>query len=176
MIKYQTFSNQQNELQKPCVATIGKFDGVHAGHRKLLNLVIDNVKKNGLVSTVITFDPHPKDYFEGDFQYLQTLDEKIKDILSLGINQVVVLEFNEYLENLSAANFFEQIIIEELNVQSLLVGEDFAFGKNRNCDIECLTELCKSKNIELKVITKLKEKGEVVSSSRIRESRGKRCN
>ena len=173
MIKYQTFSKSQKELQKPCVATIGKFDGVHAGHKKLLNLVKDKSIKEQLFSTVITFNPHPRRYFEKDFQNLQTLDEKIKDILELGIDQVAVLEFDSFLENLSARKFFEKIIIAELDVKLLVVGEDFAFGKNRNCDTECLQKLCSDNNIQLEIVEKLKEKGEIISSSRIREAKFK---
>ncbi len=171
MIKYQTFSNSQKELQKPCVATIGKFDGVHAGHRKLFSLLKKQSKLKKLVSTVITFDPHPKKYFDEGFQNLQSLDERINDISEFGIDQVIVLEFNEFLENLSAKDFFEQVLLYELNVTILIVGEDFAFGNKRDCDTNCLKSLCLDNNVQLEIVSKLKEKGEVISSSRIREAK-----
>ena len=174
MIKYQIFSNSQNRLQKPCIATIGKFDGVHAGHQKLLKLLKTNSENNNLIPTVITFDPHPRGYFDKNFQNLQTLNEKIQSILELGIEQVVVLEFNEFLENLSANEFFEQIIINELDTKLLIVGEDFAFGKDKNCNTLCLQKLCSENSLELKVITKLKVNGKIISSSSIRDTKFKK--
>jgi riboflavin kinase / FMN adenylyltransferase len=174
MIKFKIYSKTQNsELQKPCVATIGKFDGVHLGHQKLLKLLIKEGLESGLVPTVITFDPHPKEYFSAkvEFQLLQTLEEKVEKILNLGIVQVVVLEFNEFLEKLNAQDFFREVIINKLDVKSILVGEDFRFGKAKHCGINCLIELCTEHRTGLQVVEIACENGEPISSSRIRKER-----
>jgi riboflavin kinase / FMN adenylyltransferase len=174
MIKFKIYSKTQNtELQKPCAATIGKFDGVHSGHQKLLKLLIQEGLELGLVPTVITFDPHPKEYFsaEVEFQFLQTLEEKIKTILNLGIVQVVVLEFNEFLEKLTAQDFFEEVMVDRLDVKSILVGDDFRFGIGKHCGINCLIELCTKYKTGLKVVEKICDNGEPISSSRIRKER-----
>jgi riboflavin kinase / FMN adenylyltransferase len=174
MIKYKIYSKTQNtELQKPCVATIGKFDGVHLGHQKLLKLLIKEGLELDLIPTVITFDPHPKEYFSDqiEFQLLQTLEEKIQTILSLGIVQVVVLEFNEFLEKLTAQEFFEEVMIGKLDVKSILVGEDFRFGKAKHCGINCLVELCTKHKTGLQVVEKVHENGKPISSSGIRKER-----
>jgi riboflavin kinase / FMN adenylyltransferase len=174
MIKYQIYSKTQNtELQKPCVATIGKFDGVHLGHQKLLNMVMQKAFELNLVPTVITFEPHPREYFSSEikFRRLHTLEEKIKSILNLGIAQVIVLDFNEFLEELTAQEFFQEVIIDQLSVKSMLVGDDFRFGKAQHCGIECLTELCTKHKIELQIVDKVHKDGKPISSSRMRQEK-----
>lgn len=174
MIKYQIYSNTQNtELQKPCVATIGKFDGVHLGHQKLIKIIVQEALELDLIPTVVTFDPHPKEYFSTDaeFKCLQTLEQKVKAILDLGIIQVIVLEFNEFLESLVAQKFFYDFIINKMDTKSILVGEDFRFGKAQHCGVECLIELCTKYKIGLQVVDKVHKDGKPISSSELRKER-----
>jgi riboflavin kinase / FMN adenylyltransferase len=174
MIKYQIYSKTQNtELQKPCVATIGKFDGVHLGHQKLLKSIVQKGIELNLIPTVITFDPHPREYFSDTikFRCLQTLEEKVNTILNLGVVQVIVLEFNEFLEELTAQEFFQQVIINQLDVKLILVGDDFRFGKGKHCDIDCLTELCTKHKIELQIVDKVHKDGKPISSSIMRQEK-----
>ena len=116
-----------------CVATIGCFDGIHLGHRLLINLVKQKAKEQGLLSAVITFDRQPREVFDPDFhpQLLSTQQEKAKVMASLGVDLLVVLPFTKELAHLSAQAFMQQVLHDRLSVSVLIVGYDHRFGHNR---------------------------------------------
>ena len=116
-----------------CVATIGCFDGIHLGHRLLINLVKQKAKEQGLLSAVITFDRQPREVFDPDFhpQLLSTQQEKAKVMASLGVDLLVVLPFTKELAHLSAQAFMQQVLHDRLSVSVLIVGYDHRFGYNR---------------------------------------------
>ena len=120
-------------LDSGCVATIGCFDGVHLGHRLLIDMVMQKAKEKGLLSAVITFDRQPREVFDPDFrpQLLSTQREKTEVIASLGVDLLVILPFTKELANLSAQAFMQQILHDRLNVSVLIVGYDHRFGHNR---------------------------------------------
>ncbi len=172
MINYKVYPEKQ-KLNKPCVATIGKFDGVHLGHRTLIQKVLDISKDKKQTPTLITFDPHPREYFDGkeNFVYLQSLEDRITTILKLEIEQIIVLEFDAELETLTPKEFFEQLLIAEFGVESIVIGEDFSFGQGKSGDVKLLQELCDKNKIALNIIPRIMQKNEPISSSRIRKER-----
>ena len=116
----------------PCVATVGIFDGVHIGHRFLIDQVKASAKQQHLQSVVITFAKHPRSILSADFhpELLNTLDEKIGQLATTGIDTCVVLEFSEEMADLSAHDFLKTVLKEQFNVQTLFVGHDHRFGHN----------------------------------------------
>lgn len=112
------------------VATIGVFDGVHAGHQQVINRVVSDAKFHHLTSMVITFDRHPRQLFDPQFrpQLLTTQQEKEQEIERLGVDFLVVLPFTKELAALSARDFMAQVLKERLNVKMLQVGYDNRFG------------------------------------------------
>lgn len=141
------------QFQRP-VATIGTFDGVHAGHRALLGRVVERARAIAGQSIVITFDRHPR----GEERLLTTLDEKIALIEALGIDHLIVIPFTEAIKGLTARDFVCDYLIARLGVQELVVGFDHRLGSDRSNDFEGL-----GLHIE-----RVARQGEA-SSSRIRE-------
>ena len=117
----------------PCAATVGFFDGVHAGHRFLINELKEIAKAENLKSVVVTFATHPRKVLHTDFQpeLLNTLPEKLVQLESTGIDTCIVLDFSLEMASLSAFDFLKTILLEKYNVRSLLVGHDHRFGHNR---------------------------------------------
>jgi riboflavin kinase / FMN adenylyltransferase len=117
----------------PCVATVGIFDGVHIGHRFLIDQVIASAKAQNLQSVVITFAKHPRSILSEDFhpELLNTLDEKIARLATSGIDTCIVLEFTEEMAALSAHNFLKYILKDQFKVNTLFVGHDHRFGHDR---------------------------------------------
>jgi riboflavin kinase/FMN adenylyltransferase len=128
-IIYQTEKNNF----PPCVATVGFFDGLHAGHRFLLEELKSIAKSQHKKSVVITFSTHPRKVLHSDFQpqLLTTLSEKLVQLDSTGIDICIVLDFTIEIAGLSAFDFLKSILLEQFNVQTLLVGHDHRFGHNR---------------------------------------------
>jgi riboflavin kinase/FMN adenylyltransferase len=122
----------------PCVATVGFFDGVHLGHTYLINRVIEEAKAMGVLSVVITFDKHPREVLNHDYkpELLCTLDSKLLLLSKTGIDQVVVLHFDEKMARMSARDFMQNILKERLKVRKLFVGYDNRFGHQRTEGIE----------------------------------------
>lgn len=125
----------QSEIKtfSPCVATVGFFDGLHAGHRFLINELKTIAGNQNLKSMVITFAVHPRKVLNSSFQpeLLTTLPEKLTQLESTGIDACLVLDFTFEMARLSANEFIETILKKQYNVQTLLVGHDHRFGHNR---------------------------------------------
>lgn len=115
------------------VATIGFFDGVHRGHRFLIEQVKEVAKAEGLLSMVITFDKHPREVLRSDYQpqMLSSLEEKVERIRQSGVDRCEVLPFNKETASLSAYDFMKTVLKERLGVSSLIIGYDNRFGHNR---------------------------------------------
>ncbi len=125
--------NDKTSLEKPCVATIGFFDGVHRGHRYLIDNLVADARKEGLSSMAITFDEHPRKVLNSDFQpeLLTTLEGKLTLLSKTGIDAAALLHFDKKLAALSARDFMEKILKERLNVRKLYIGYDHRFGHGR---------------------------------------------
>lgn len=126
--------NSETVTQAPCVATIGFFDGVHKGHRFLINHVIQEAADAGLQSTVITFDRHPREVLKSDYvpQMLSWLDRKMSLLGNTGIDNGVLLHFDKEMASLSSYDFMKEVLRDRLNVKKLVIGYDNRFGHNRD--------------------------------------------
>lgn len=172
MLKINGVNNLKHVLE-PTVITLGNFDGIHLGHQELIHQCQMLAATRKLRSLVMSFYPHPVKILRPEIKHkrlfpIQDLEEQLRlyevDILN-------VEPFTKELAQLSAEEFFEGILVNKLNMQALIVGFDFHFGKNKSGDISTLTQLCKKHNIELVVVPRQSEKAGVkISSTSIRES------
>ena len=128
------FLNKRLEKCPDSVATIGVFDGVHLGHQLVIGKVLEQARQRRLVSTVITFDRSPREVLDPSFrpQLLTTLEEKSDIIASLGVDQLVVLPFTREMASLSAWDFMQQVLSDQLHVKVLFTGYDNRFGHDRS--------------------------------------------
>jgi riboflavin kinase / FMN adenylyltransferase len=123
-----------------CVATIGNFDGVHLGHQLIIKQLQDTAKLTNLPAVLMTFEPHPQEYFSPNNApaRLMRLREKIISLRKYSIDQVVCLKFNQPLADLSADDFIRNILVDKLAIRRLVIGDDFRFGNKRKGDINTL--------------------------------------
>lgn len=124
---------EKTRIVVKCAATIGVFDGVHAGHRQVIKHLVSVAQFHHLASMVITFNRQPRQLFDPEFrpQLLTTQEEKEREIERLGVDFLVVLPFTKEMASLSARDFMAQILKEKLNVKSLQIGYDNRFGRDR---------------------------------------------
>ena len=134
-----------NLQQQPtaCVATIGNFDGVHLGHQAIVARVIEKAKSLSLPSCVLVFEPHPKEFFMAGNApaRLTCFSEKYAQLKSLGVDKLLVLQFNQSLREMSAVEFVSDILIQKLRIKHLVVGDDFHFGHQRLGNFELLEKM-----------------------------------
>jgi riboflavin kinase/FMN adenylyltransferase len=151
--------------------TIGVFDGVHLGHQYLLSRLREHARQRGLLSAVITFRQHPEETLSGQnrLSYLTTLQQRTRLIKDWGIDDVVVLSFNPELANLGARQFIG-LLQKHLKMEVLIIGPDFALGKNREGDADTLRTLGQDMGFTVILIPPIIINGEVVSSTAIRNA------
>ena len=159
-------------LRRPSAIAIGNFDGVHLGHQALLEYVKESALQRGLVPSVVTFEPHPKDFFGrgGEVARISTLYDKVHHLLKAGIERIYILPFNAQLARMKAEDFVTEILIEGLRACWVSVGEDFRFGGDRAGNIDMLRTLSKTLPFELFVAPTFFHKDARVSSTRIRQA------
>jgi riboflavin kinase/FMN adenylyltransferase len=125
---------------QPCAVTIGNFDGVHLGHRTMLQRLVDVARQRGLVPCAVTFEPHPREFFAPDKApaRLSSLREKLQMLRDCGIEHVHICAFNHAFSQLAATDFIDQILLDGLHAQYILIGDDFRFGAKRAGDFGLL--------------------------------------
>ena len=157
-------------LRRPSAIAIGNFDGVHLGHQALLEYVKTAAVERGLVPSVVTFEPHPKDFFGrgGDMARISTLHDKVTQILKCGIERIYILPFNTRLAGMRAQDFVTDVLLEGLGASWISVGQDFHFGGDRSGNVDLLHTMSQTLPFELYVAPTFFHKEERVSSSRIR--------
>ena len=155
----------------PCVATIGFFDGVHRGHQFLIHHLVETARKDGLQSTVITFDAHPRKVLQADYQpeMLSTLDSKLLLLSKTEVDNAVVLHFDKAMAAMSAREFMQQVLHDHLNVRKLFIGYDHRFGHNREDGFEQYVVYGTECGIEVLKASPYDEGNTAVSSSEIRK-------
>ena len=155
---------------RPCVATIGNFDGMHLGHQALLKAVKTKAQEHGLLSSVILFEPHPKEYFLGDQApaRLMTLRDKCEFLRDFGIDQVFCLRFDKFLAQMLAAKFIEDILVRGVQVRALVVGHDFRFGHKRQGDLSLLRDAARGFGYEVEAMSPVLWGELGISSSTVR--------
>jgi riboflavin kinase/FMN adenylyltransferase len=127
---------------KPSVVTIGTFDGVHIGHQKIIKRIVEIAKKKDLQALVLTFFPHPRMVVQNDstIKLINTIDEKAKQLESMGVNHLVIKKFTKSFSRLSALEYVRDVLVNKLKVKHIIVGYDHHFGRNRTANIEDLKE------------------------------------
>ncbi|MFN2576585.1 MAG: bifunctional riboflavin kinase/FAD synthetase [Pyrinomonadaceae bacterium] len=158
-------------ISRPTVITLGVFDGLHIGHQLIMKTVVERARAIGAVPTVITFEPHPRAVLhpESAPPLLQTFDQKIEALGLLGIEQTIVIHFDEAFSQIRAADFLRDIVVSRLQAKEVYLGRGFAFGHNREGHIDLLKKVSTDLGFRADEIPEVQIRGERVSSSRIRE-------
>ncbi|OBW42517.1 Riboflavin biosynthesis protein RibF [Chryseobacterium sp. MOF25P] len=158
--------------QKPLALSLGMFDGVHLGHK----CIIDELKKVGsahhLETAILTFWPHPRFVFNPneDLKLLNTLDEKTLLMEKYGINNLFLKEFDDEFRNLTGEEFVRHILIDKLNVKYLIIGYDHSFGKNKSGNFKLLQKLSKELDFEVEQMEAINIHENNISSTKIRNA------
>ncbi|MCK6607813.1 MAG: bifunctional riboflavin kinase/FAD synthetase [Flavobacterium sp.] len=160
------------DCSKKTIITIGTFDGVHLGHKSILEKMKNATQNNQYESLVLTFFPHPRMVLQQDssIKLLNTIDEKATLLEKFGIDNLIIHPFDEVFSNLSAEEFVKNILVDKLNIHKIIIGHDHRFGKNRTADINDLILFGKKYKFEVEQIN-AKEIDEIaVSSTKIRKA------
>ena len=159
----------------PCALTIGNFDGVHRGHQALLARVRAAADHLGLEAAVMTFEPHPREYFArlaGDLSRaparIANLRDKLGDLAEAGIDRVIVEHFNEHFAAITPQDFIERVLVDGLHVKWLMVGDDFCFGAKRAGNVAMLVDAGKRYGFQVETLPTVREGDQRISSSAVR--------
>src|SRR5438876_8194516 len=159
------------EIQRPTVLTLGVFDGLHLGHQLIMTTVAERARAIGAVPTVITFDPHPRAVLhpESAPPLLQTFDQKIEALGILGIEQTIIIRFTQEFAQIRAEEFLQDVIGERLQAREVYLGRGFAFGHNREGNIDLLKRVSDQLGFHADEVPEVRLRGRRISSSRVRE-------
>lgn len=157
---------------KPSVVTIGTFDGVHIGHQKIIKRIVEIAKKKDLQALVLTFFPHPRMVVQNDstIKLINTIDEKAKQLESMGVNHLVIKKFTKSFSRLSALEYVRDVLVNKLKVKHIIVGYDHHFGRNRTANIEDLKEYGDFYGFKVTEIVPQEVDDVAVSSTKIRNA------
>ena len=152
--------------------TIGTFDGVHIGHRTILERLITHSKRLGLKSTVLTFFPHPRMVLQedSDLKLLNTIGEKTRILENLGLDILVIHPFTQNFSRLSATEFVRDILVNSLRAKKIIIGYDHRFGRNRTANITDLRAFGSALDFEVEEISAMEVDSVSVSSTKIRKA------
>jgi riboflavin kinase/FMN adenylyltransferase len=161
----------------PRALTIGTFDGVHRGHQAMLALLVGEARHRGLPPSVLTFEPHPRDFFarragkpEAAPPRIATLRDKLAELERCGIAEVIVARFDAALAETSAEDFAQRLLFERLEARYVLVGDDFSFGARRRGNYALLDALAAPAGVDVARMLSYEVHGLRVSSSAVREA------
>jgi riboflavin kinase/FMN adenylyltransferase len=156
---------------RPVALTVGNFDGVHLGHQAMIARLLRAARTRGIVSCVMTFEPHPREFFAPDQAptRLTSLREKLELLAGLGVEQVLVCRFDYDFARVAAEEFIERILIASLGVRWVLVGDDFRFGARRLGDFDLLAAAGRARGFEVERMASFAVGGVRASSTAVRE-------
>ncbi|HVS82670.1 MAG TPA: bifunctional riboflavin kinase/FAD synthetase [Pyrinomonadaceae bacterium] len=159
------------DIARPTVLTLGVFDGLHLGHQLIMQTVVERALSVGAVPTVITFEPHPRAVLhpESAPPLLQTFDQKIEALGVLGIEQTIVIHFDQAFAQIRAEDFLRDAVVDRLHAKEVYLGRGFAFGHEREGNIDLLRTVSQSLGFFADEVPEVRLRGRRVSSSRIRE-------
>jgi len=168
----QHTSAQEFNGTKGTVVTIGTFDGVHLGHRKIIKRLLASAAGNDLESVVLTFFPHPRMVLQKDTQIklINTINERIALLEATGLDHLVIHPFTQEFSRLTAEEFVKDILVDQFKARKVIIGYDHRFGRNRNANIEDLKAFGKQYNFEVEEISKQDVDDVAVSSTKIRKA------
>ena len=155
-----------------CVVAIGNFDGLHLGHQAILAALTARGREQGLPAAVLTFEPHPREYFAPAQApaRLMRLRDKAQALAAAGIAELRVLRFGAALAGMTAEEFIEQVLVRSMRTKHVVIGEGFRFGKGRGGDVALLRRAGASRGFGVAEIPPRTLEGRTVSSTRVRES------
>lgn len=160
-----------------CALTIGNFDGVHRGHQAMLALLRNEAQHRGLPSCVLTFEPHPRDHFAARSGQpglaparISTLRDKLSELERCGIDQAIVVPFNDRFAAQSPQAFIDEVLVHGLRARYVLVGDDFCFGAKRAGDYAMLDAAGQRQGFDVARMLSYEVRGHRVSSSAVREA------
>jgi len=173
---YRTYPPESQRT--PCALTIGNFDGVHRGHQAILARLCQAAFERGLTPSVMTFAPHPREYFALKARRpeliptrISSLRDKLSALACHGIKQVMVERFDQRLAGLSAEDFVQQLLVHGLRTRWLMVGEDFRFGRQRSGDVALLRDAGRRHGFTVETLPDVSDDtGHRVSSSEVRSA------
>ena len=157
---------------KKTILTLGTFDGVHFGHKKILEKVTQNTENEKYESLVLTFFPHPRMVLQedSDIKMLNTIDEKIELLDKIGIQNLVIHPFDESFSRLTAEEFVKNILVDQFHIHKIIIGHDHRFGRNRTANIDDLKAFGEQYDFEVEEISAQEIKEVSVSSTKIRHA------
>ncbi|HZV54707.1 MAG TPA: bifunctional riboflavin kinase/FAD synthetase [Rhodocyclaceae bacterium] len=166
------FRTIPERASSPTVLAIGNFDGLHLGHRALLERLTTKARELGLPASVMTFEPHPRELFSPEQApaRLTSLREKLGLIEACGVERTYVCHFSRKLSALTAEDFIEHLLVRGLGVRHLIIGDDFRFGRGRGGDFSTLQQAGVEHNFGVEAMHTIDLDGERVSSSAVREA------
>lgn len=170
MKRYTDAKTYNNQI--PSVVTIGTFDGVHIGHRKIVERLVETARRNNLESVILTFFPHPRMVLQKDtsIKLINTIDERIHILEKTGLDNLVIHPFTKEFSRLSAGEYVEDMLVEKLNVRHVIIGYDHRFGRNRNSNIVDLASYGMKNHFTVEEISKQDIDDVAVSSTKIRKA------
>ena len=157
---------------KKTIVTIGTFDGVHIGHQKIIEQLVETAKKTNTSSVVLTFFPHPRMVLQKDtsIELINTIDERAELLAKTGLDYLIIHPFNKEFSRLTALQFVRDILVNQLNIASLIIGYDHHFGKNREGNLEQLIEYSHVYDFKVEEIPAQDIDNVAVSSTKIRKA------
>ena len=162
------FDTKEFQLHNTVVC-LGKFDGIHKGHRLLIE-TIKSYKSQGLETVVFNFALHPYTLFsKGDAKLIDTMEEKVEKLESLGVDTLVSFPFTQETANIEAVDFIKEILVKKIDSKVIVVGKDCHFGRKRQGDVQLLREYAEKYNYKVVALEKLLVDDQVVSSTRVRK-------
>lgn len=167
------FHNIQDfKPNKNTVATLGTFDGVHLGHKKIIERLTQEAEKSNTESLVLTFFPHPRMVLQGNsvIQLLNTIQEKAELLENIGLQNLIIHPFDESFSQLSAEEFVKTILVDQFQIKKIIIGHDHRFGKNRSADINDLIAYGKIYDFEVEQISAQEIDEVSISSTKIRKA------
>lgn len=168
----RVFRGFSRPVPGPTALAIGNFDGVHRGHAALLKRLVDAAHGAGLPATILTFEPHPREFFAPASApaRLTTLREKLELLADAGVEQIMVCRFNAGFAALSAAQFVDTVLLAGLRTRHLIIGDDFRFGKGRAGDFAMLQAAGVDSGFSVEAMGSVTVDGGRVSSSGVRQA------
>ena len=157
---------------KKTILTLGTFDGVHIGHKKILERLNQNTENGKYESLVLTFFPHPRMVLQekSEIKLLNTIQEKSKLLEATGIENLVIHPFNESFSRLTAEEFVHSILVDQFHIQKIIIGHDHRFGRNRTANIDNLIAFGAEYGFEVEQISAQEIQDVSVSSTKIRKA------
>ena len=163
-----------SQIEHETIATVGFFDGVHRGHRYLIDRMKEQARKAGLKTAIITFPVHPRKVLQQDYQpkLLNSYEERLRHLASTGIDYCYILDFTRDFSEITARDFIQQILFKQLKVKELIIGYDHKFGKGRTDTCQQYAAYGQACGMRVRQIEKLPETEGYISSTAIRRMLG----